>query len=140
MLFDGSGDLVDRLDDPTREKLIELFVARSEFFQAQAQIDSMRVEQFKGSSHVELSELESYVKEILEPRRTKMRRIQAEMLKDAVDLESIKSLLPAVVAGLMAKVDLELVFNIIGLDADDAAEGMELIREFITLPLFICFL
>lgn len=133
MLFDGSGDLVDRLDDPTREKLIELFVARSEFFQAQAQIDSMRVEQFKGSSHVELSELESYVKEILEPRRTKMRRIQAEMLKDAVDLESIKSLLPAVVAGLMAKVDLELVFNIIGLDADDAAEGMELIREFINL-------
>ncbi len=131
MLFGDQDDLVSRLDDETLEKLMELSSARAEYLQAAAQVQSMRAEQFKGSLHFNQTELDSYVEQVLAPRRTKVYRLQSEMLVDAVDVNEIKSMLPMILAGLMAKLDLELVLSIVGVDVDAAKEGVDLIREFI---------
>lgn len=131
MLFDDQDDLINRIDDEMLDKLVELSSARAEYLQAAAQVQNMRAEQLKGSFRFDQAELDSYVEQVLAPRRTKVYRLQSEMLVDAVDVDQIKSLLPMVLAGLISKVDLELVLSIIGVDIDAAKEGMELIREFI---------
>ncbi len=131
MLFDDQDDLANRIDDEMLDKLVELSSARAEYLQAAAQVQNMRAEQFKGSFRFDQAELDSYVEQVLAPRRTKVYRLQSEMLVDAVDVDQIKSLLPMVLAGLISKVDLELVFSIIGVDIDAAKEGMKLIQEFI---------
>src|SRR3990167_6467356 len=131
MLFDDQDDLASRIDDERLDKLVELSSARAEYLQAAAQVQNMRAEQFKGSFRFDQAELDSYVEQVLAPRRTKVYRLQSEMLADAVDVDQIKSILPMIIAGLMAKVDLELVLSIIGVDTDASKEGLELIREFI---------
>ncbi len=131
MLFDTSNEWVESLDPSVRSKLVDLKVARSEYLQAASNVAAMQAEQLRGSSLFNQESYDEYVSEHLEPRRRRVMGLVSAMLKEAVELEKLVSMLPMILTGIMSQVDLELLLNITGIDVDQMMDLKKSIQDFI---------
>jgi len=115
-----------------REAMAGILKARSEMLAAQAEVTSIRAQAWGGTpAAADLAELKA--QELAKLRQAWIEQVRP-FLKDAVDVENLMELVPAVVAGVLQsfKIPLPIILESLGVDVDAiklAADGLKELLE-----------
>lgn len=122
---------LSELDEETRMKLARLLDMRSQYLEELARINRIKIGILKNPSPAAEESMTDYMRTVVAPLRRELGRSSRELIKQSIDNDKIKSLLPAILSGILSGVNLQLLFAAIGGDADVVDEMIEQIKEYI---------
>lgn len=122
----------DALPAEQREAMAAILKARGEMLKVQAEVVDLRAQAWAGVAGAsDLADLKG--QDLQKVRQAWLEQVRP-FLKDAVDVENLMELVPAVVAGVLQsfKIPLPIILESLGVDVDGiklAAEGLKELLE-----------
>ena len=118
-----------------RQALASLIEARNTYRLAQLRLDTLKVQLLRSTDPAEqqrlTEEIDLLAHVTLAPARTEHSHILVPLLKSAVDIEELKELAPMLVLNLLQTVNLPLLMEAFGLDADNVKDVSAMLKQFL---------
>ncbi len=115
-----------------RAALGDLLETRNEYMKRTVKLNELRIAYLRDPDPAKELAISSYHTLSVAPCQDKLRRQTMDILRQAVDVDAVKALLPAVLLGVMRSVNLPLALNALGLEQDDINKVIELVEDYIT--------
>lgn len=122
--------MYESLDAETRTKLANLLQDRIEYNELINEVMRRKIQILMHPTADAERDLAEYTSAVVAPKRAKITQQQAELLKEAVDIDQIKGLVPMALLGLSQSINFPLLFTALGLDPDMVAEGVDLVKDY----------
>ena len=129
MLSEISGSY-EGLSGEQRSSLADLIEVRNEYNQALIILNQMRIEVLRNYTEEGEARLTDFSAAIVSPIRIRVSTQLVGIMKDVVDVEGLKGMMPMVVMALLGNINLPLVLNAIGLEPDTIEELINLTKDF----------
>lgn len=117
------------IDPEIRESMGRIIQARADYLAASAQVAAMRAKIWAGDTN--LSALADIQADDLTKARLDYAMQVRNLVKEAIDLDSLMELVPMIIAGLLqsVKVPFPVLFEAVGVDLDQVKLAAEALRD-----------
>ncbi|HEU5121638.1 MAG TPA: hypothetical protein VFT59_02240 [Candidatus Saccharimonadales bacterium] len=129
-MFSGLSGSYDQLTQDQRYKLAEFLQLKDEYLQMAVQLNRLRLRALTDPNPQHEAELQSYSSAVMAPVRTRMGQMLSELVKEAVDVDGIKQMLPMALMSFLPSVNLPLLFSILPFDPDTVEKLLGDARSF----------
>jgi hypothetical protein len=123
--------IFDELTEEQKAKLLEVLELRTKFYRYAREMTRRQIELLRDPSPLAEEELKEFIAEFVTPVRREMAQKGVELSRDAIDIETMKSILPMILMAVTQGVNLPLLMTALGLDTDITIEAFGQIKKII---------
>jgi hypothetical protein len=117
-VFGGIDSSYGDLDLETRTALASFLSDRNEYTKQLLKLNELRIKVLQNPTPDGEKQLAEYSSAIVAPLRGKLSEQTVELLKRAIDLDSLKGLLPIIFLGVTQAINVPMLLTILGIDPD----------------------
>jgi len=119
-----------QLSAEERDTLATLIQARIDLAEKTAVLDRMRVKVLRNYTPEGETELAEYARTVLDPLRRSVTTQQSEMAMSAIDVKSLKALLPMILLGVSQGINLPMLLATMNVEPDHVEVMVKAAKEY----------
>ncbi|HET6746806.1 MAG TPA: hypothetical protein VFH06_01730 [Candidatus Saccharimonadales bacterium] len=116
-MFELSGSF-DSLDPEKRRKLADYLEVRNEYLEMTIKLNELRIRTLVEPTAANQDAVNNYASAVLAPMRAKHNELASNLVRDAVNVESLKGMLPMLAMALTSSIDVPLLLTTLNVDPD----------------------
>lgn len=131
--FDEIIPPLDKVPEEDRQILANFMEARNAYRLVQMRVSTLKISLLRSTNPAErerlMSEIDLLTTTTVAPAREENGKALRALLKHSVDVEGIKALLPAILAGVLQSANLPLLLEAFDIDGDNVKDLSVLLKE-----------
>jgi len=131
-MFEDMYASLTELKAEDRIRLAQFFMKTNELMKQKVMYNELQITYFTNPSPEVLARLEGIQSTVIEPMSTSLKREIIEIMKDSIDIEGLKGLLPMIVAGALRYINVPVVLTILGLKPDEIKEMALMVKDYLS--------
>jgi hypothetical protein len=128
--FSSEGTSLSELDTETRLRLANLLTLRGELQEKMWEVNRRKIALLMSPSAAGEQDLAEYNSAVVAPLRARVAEMTTELMNECIDLDKIKSLVPMFLLGMSQAINFPMLFSVLNIDPDHAAELFVKMKEF----------